>query len=54
MGKESMRPKINLRRDNTDPTPPRLRPTVASLPNHSLLAIAYKGGELLPHKVARA
>ena len=35
------------RRKDTDPTPSRLRPTVALLPNRSLLAIAYKGGELL-------
>jgi hypothetical protein len=28
------------------PPPSRLRPTVATLPNCSLLAIAYKGGEI--------
>ncbi len=35
-----------LRKILTPPLP-RLRPTIASLPNCSLLAIAYKGGECL-------
>ena len=43
-----------LRHFNTDPTPARLRPTVASLPNCSLLAIAYMGGECLRSPFAKS
>ena len=39
---------LSLRNKLETPPLPRLRPTVASLPNCSLLAIALRGGERLP------
>ena len=45
LGYAACRQKYPVSEEDTDPPPTRLRPTVATLPNCSLLAIAYMGGE---------